>query len=79
MSLDEHVLKIDAEREDEDVEEKERYWIAERMSGRVVRSVRLPTDVNEEDVSSQYRGGVLSVVVPKKAPEHHKRKKIRVD
>jgi len=44
-----------------------------------MRSIRLPTDMSDEAVSSTYRDGVLCVMIAKKTEEEHHRKKIRVD
>jgi len=62
-------LRIDAEHEQETEEGGERdegrYIRKERRHQSVSRSVTLPEEVDEENVSAEYRNGVLTVTLPK--------------
>jgi HSP20 family protein len=64
-------LRIDAERERETEESDEagggegRYIRKERHHQSVSRAVMLPEEVDEENVSAEYRNGVLTVTLPK--------------
>lgn len=78
ITFDNNVLRIDAERKEETKEEKERFHFTERRWGRTSRSIRLPSDVNEENVSATYMNGVLQVNVPKKEEPESKRRQIKV-
>jgi len=75
--LDDNILRIDAERKEEKKEEKERYHFSERRWGHVTRSIRLPTNTDDDKVTAQFQDGVLRVIVPKKQ-EVEKRKKITI-
>ena len=53
------------EREETGGEDETRYLRKERRHQSVSRSVTLPEDVDEENVSATYRNGVLTVTLPK--------------
>lgn len=71
VSLRGDELRIRAEREHEreesggDEPDEGRYIRKERRHQSVSRSVTLPDSVDEENVSAQYRNGVLTVTLPK--------------
>jgi len=48
--------------------EGEGYLVRERVTGKFVRSVRLPTPVAEKKVIADYRDGVLVLHLPKETP-----------
>jgi HSP20 family molecular chaperone IbpA len=50
-------------------EERENYHITERRMGKTTRTLRLPSDADEDSVRAQYEGGVLRVCIEKK-PKH---------
>lgn len=64
-------LHVAAERESETETETDAegdYYRRERHRASVSRSLTLPEDVDESDVSAQYRNGVLTVRMPKTEP-----------
>lgn len=76
LSLRGDELRIDAEREQESETSDEdgeggtaRYIRKERRHQSVSRAVTLPEQVDEENVSAQYRNGVLTVTLPKMRAE----------
>lgn len=76
VHLENGVLTIRGERRFEKDTQKENYHRIERSYGKFSRSFSLPTRVNPEGISAQYRDGVLQVVVPK--AEESKPKKIAI-
>ena len=67
VTIDKNVLTISAEPKDE-VSQKERKVLRhERYSGKYARSLRLGEDIDEDQVSAEYRDGVLRLAIPKKA------------
>ena len=76
VHLESGVLTIRGERRFEKDTKKENYHRIERAYGKFSRSFSLPTRVNAEGISAQYRDGVLQVIVPK--AEESKPKKIAI-
>ena len=62
-------LHITAEREHEEREEEDEFYIRSERSHRTARrSVRLPEPVDEDAVEATYKNGVLTVTLPKREP-----------
>jgi len=66
-------LEIDCERKDEKEEEREGYYMRERVYGSMKRMVALPKDVEEGDASASFKNGVLEVRLKKSSKERGKR------
>jgi HSP20 family protein len=65
VSLHEDVLTIRAEKKQERKEEREGMHFSERTFGTFQRSLRLPFQVNPDQVQARFENGVLSVTLPK--------------
>jgi HSP20 family protein len=76
VELDEGALTISAERERAQEESNDRYYRFERRFGTFSRTFGVPQGVTENDVSADYKDGVLEVHVKK--PEQPKPKRIQV-
>lgn len=59
-------LVVSGKRESEKREEHERYFAYERSSGSFSRAFTLPEGVDGENVQADLKGGVLTLVLPKK-------------
>nr|MBP3281684.1 Hsp20/alpha crystallin family protein [Treponema sp.] len=60
----------DAEKKDEggsEAEEKPQYLLRERCRSSFSRSFTLPKDIDETGVSANFKNGVLSITIPRKA------------
>jgi len=66
-------LTIEGERAAPRQDEREVYHRQERGFGRFARSVRLPYDVDSDQVNAQAKHGVLTVTLPRKATSKPKR------
>lgn len=65
VSLNAGALSISGERKQES-ESKDREWIrSERSFGRFQRTLELPTSVQADKVSAEYRDGILTITLPK--------------
>ena len=65
-------LMIEAEREFEEVDEKEEFYRHELGYGRLTRSVALPDEVDPDNVHAELKDGILTVTLPKiRAAERH--------
>jgi len=52
----------------------QRYWIRERTFGEFQRTFNFPQNVDHDAVKASLKNGILSIVVPKKAPASQVRK-----
>jgi HSP20 family protein len=68
VEVKDHVLTISYERKFEEKAEGETYHRLERFQGTASRSIRLPRNVDENQVEAKFTNGVLSVSI-KKLPE----------
>jgi HSP20 family protein len=76
VELDDNVLTVSGERERTQEHSNERFYRFERRYGTFSRSATLPTGVTDQDITANYKDGVLEVRVPK--PEEQKPKRIQV-
>jgi HSP20 family protein len=65
VSLDRGMLTIRGEKTEEQKEERENYYRAERTYGSFQRSIPLPTAVKEDQVEAVFQNGVLTITLPK--------------
>jgi HSP20 family protein len=80
IDADRGVLTISAERhsEAEDKDKKGKYIRRERSYGCYKRSISLG-DVDQSNISAKYENGVLTLTMPKKAPELPEAKRIEIE
>src|SRR6184192_1719346 len=76
LSVENNVITLRGERQFEKKEEADNYHRVERAYGSFLRSFTLPNSVSGEGASSDYRNGVLRVVLPKK--EETKARRIEI-
>jgi len=76
LEIEQNSLCIKGERKFEKNEEGENYHFVERSYGSFYRSFSLPSNVDAESISAEYKDGVLQVTVPKK--EEVKPKKVAI-
>ncbi len=67
VSIDEGVLKIKGERSEEveDKSEEKGYYRKEIRRGAFERVVRLPSNIDEDNIKARYEDGILKVEIPK--------------
>jgi HSP20 family protein len=76
VTVENGVLTISGERKFEKEEKKKKYHRVERGYGTFMRSFTLPDDADFNKVNAEFKGGVLTVHVPKS--EHAKPKQVEV-
>jgi HSP20 family protein len=76
VEFEDGALTVTAEREREEKVENDRFYRYERRYGTFSRSLGLPQGVSEQDVSAEYKNGVLEVHVRK--PEEKKPHRIQI-
>jgi len=67
------MLRIEAERHEEDRAEEQGYVRQEVRYGSLSRSLPLPEGVTVDDVTANYKNGVLEIRVPEPQPETPKK------
>jgi HSP20 family protein len=71
-------LTIKGEKRSEQKEEGRTWYFTERTFGSFLRSFRLPADADADKISADHQDGLLTITIPKKAPEIAAGKKIKV-
>ena len=67
IAIDEGVLSMEGERKQEKEEKNKKFHKVERIYGKFVRRMALPSDVDEGKVTAEFKDGVLNVHLPKAA------------
>lgn len=62
------VLEIRCERNDEQEQKEEGFYMRERISGSMSRIVALPENITEKEAKASFRNGVLEVTLKKVMP-----------
>ena len=78
VRVENNMLTIRGERKFEEKTEKENYLRVERTYGTFSRSFSLPNTVNHEAIQADYKNGVLTVTLPKRAESKPKQVKVNV-
>ncbi len=75
LSLNDGYLLVSARTEREENDKEHKYVRKERFYGECSRSFYVGDEVKEEDISAEFKNGILVIDVPKK--EDNKRKEIK--
>ncbi len=80
VSVDRNILTIEAEKNEEKKDEKDRqYHITEMRYGKFSRSFRLPENrVDEKTIQASFSKGILTITLPKKEPAPESKRLITV-
>jgi HSP20 family protein len=80
ISFDDDVLTISGEKTEEHKEDREdsRFHVWERSYGSFRRSFSLPSNVDPDKITADFRNGVLSVRLPKSETEKTRGRKIPI-
>ena len=65
ISVENGTLSLEGERRQEKEEKNKRFHRVERSYGRFVRHLTLPSDVEQQKISAEFKEGVLNVHLPK--------------
>ena len=76
VRVENNMLTVRGERKFEEKTEKENYLRVERTYGTFSRSFSLPNTVNHEAIQADYKNGVLTVTLPKRAESKPKQVKV---
>jgi HSP20 family protein len=78
VRVENNMLTIRGERRFENKVEQEDYLRVERSYGTFSRSFSLPNTVNSEAIKADYKNGVLTITLPKRAESKPKQVKVNI-
>lgn len=78
VGIQDGILSLEGERKQEKDEKKKKFHRVERLYGKFVRRMSVPTDVDESKVGAEFRNGVLVVRMPKSAAARPKAIDVKV-
>ena len=78
VRVENNMLTVRGERQFENKVKEDNYLRVERTYGSFSRSFSLPNTVNTEAISAEYKNGVLTVQLPKRAESKPKQVKVNV-
>ena len=78
VSVEDGQLTVKGEKRFEREEQGRTYFFSEREYGAFQRSFRLPADAHAEDITADFKNGVLVLTVPKAGPPKERAKRIEI-
>ena len=78
VSLEGGHLTVKGEKRFEREEQGRTYFFSEREYGAFQRSFRLPADAQADDITADFKNGVLVLTVPKSGPPKDRAKRIEI-
>jgi HSP20 family protein len=78
ISVKKEKLVIQGEKKEEKKREEESYLRVERSYGNFMRSVSLPTEVDQSKITAKYNNGVLKIILPKTEKEKAKEVEVKI-
>ncbi len=78
VRVENNMLTIQGERKFEETVDKDNYLRVERAYGSFTRSFALPNTVDADKIHAEYKNGVLTVQLPKRAEAKPKQVKVQV-
>lgn len=78
VEVTDDVVTIKAETKKEEEEKKENTYRSEFRYGKFIRSVQLPSEVDNSNAKAEFKDGILTVTLPKTREEESKTKKITI-
>lgn len=78
VSLQEDVLTIKGEKKSEDEKKSKDFYRLERRFGSFERSIKVPQEIDAENIKASFKNGVLNVFLPKSEKAEENVRKIEV-
>ena len=67
ISIEDGILTIEGERKQEKEDTNKKFHRVERLYGKFVRRLNVPSDVAQDQIAAEFTNGVLNVRLPKSA------------
>ncbi len=78
INLTDNVLTITGQKKQEQEHKDARSYRIERSFGSFERAIELPSEVNKDQVSAEFKKGILKIRLPKVEPQKPQGKKIEI-
>ncbi len=78
ISVKKNNLIIQGEKKEEKKREEESYLRVERSYGNFMRSVKLPTEINQSQITAKYNDGVVKIILPKTKKDKVKEVQVKI-
>jgi HSP20 family protein len=79
VTMQDNALTIKGEKFSEREEKEDSYFFSERQYGSFQRSFKLPPDASDDDIQADFREGVLTVSIGRKAIKNDDAKRISIN
>lgn len=77
VKVEDRVLTVSGEKKEAKAEGEKKH-VAERVYGRFLRRLSLPDDADADAIHASFKDGVLTVEIPRKAPEKPQARSIEI-
>lgn len=78
VTVDDGMVTVRGEKKESREEKGDTWYFSERQYGSFTRSFRLPADADEDGLRAELKDGVLTLTVPRAAPEAAKARKVPI-
>ena len=78
ISVKKDNLIIQGEKKEEKKKAEESYLRVERSYGNFMRSVKLPTEINQAQITAKYNDGVVKIILPKTKTDKAKEVQVKI-
>ncbi|MCC5987966.1 MAG: Hsp20/alpha crystallin family protein [Pararhodobacter sp.] len=79
LTVENGQVTVKGEKKTEREEKGDTWYFSERQFGSFQRSFRVPADVDESAVSAALKEGVLTITLPRKAPQKQGGKRVKIN
>jgi len=79
ISIDNNVVTITGKKEESKEEQGATFYLKESTYGAFSRSIRLPSEVDEDKVEASFKDGVLKLIMPHKEEQKKRRIEIKAE
>jgi HSP20 family protein len=77
LKLDNNILIIKGNAEESSENKERNYFMRERYHGSFQRSLKLPNNINEDDINATFKDGILNIEITKKLENSTKKIEVK--